>query len=183
MIALYFPSAFYASLHESLILMLNLLQSQIHVYSCEADHMPYKPRTYYIEQIYVIHFVFHYLNVNHSLAYTTPDSQWLYNHRPLLGNYRNRRTVFSMWSVPRPLLWNGAVKHASSLHNNRGAVLSAWPVMRSYLENNWGDPGCCQLRVQFCTGGCEEKNYLQGCGCEGKTLCVIFGVCNSVRLL
>jgi hypothetical protein len=29
-----------------------------------------------------------------------------------------------------------------------------------------------QLRVQFCRGGCEEKN-----------LCVIFGVCNSVKTL
>jgi hypothetical protein len=28
-----------------------------------------------------------------------------------------------------------------------------------------------QLRVQFCTGGWEEKNSLQECSCEEKTLC------------
>jgi hypothetical protein len=37
--------------------------------------------------------------------------------------------------------------------------------------------------VQFCMGGCEEQSQLQECGCEEKLLCVILGVCNSVRLL
>jgi hypothetical protein len=36
---------------------------------------------------------------------------------------------------------------------------------------------------QFCMGGCEEKSWLQESGCEEKNLCVILGVCNSVRLL
>jgi hypothetical protein len=37
--------------------------------------------------------------------------------------------------------------------------------------------------VQFCMGGYEENSYFQECGCEEEIFCVIFGVCNSVRLL
>jgi hypothetical protein len=69
MITLHFPRACYASLHVSLILMLNLLQSQIHAYSCRTDHMPYKPRIYYTEHICIIHVVFHYANVNPTVAH------------------------------------------------------------------------------------------------------------------
>jgi hypothetical protein len=29
-------------------------------------------------------------------------------------------------------------------------------VQSGYLEDNWGDPFSCQLRVAFCMGGCED---------------------------
>jgi hypothetical protein len=36
-------------------------------------------------------------------------------------------------------------------------VFSTWSVPRSYLEDNWGDPVSCQLRVEFLTGGCKDR--------------------------
>jgi hypothetical protein len=47
------------------------------------------------------------------------------------------------------------------------------------LEMIWKDA----TLSDFCMGGCEEKNYLQECDCEEKNLCVIFGLCNSLRVL
>jgi hypothetical protein len=49
-----------------------------------------------------------------NVAYRLVAKQWLYKQRPLLGNTRNiharnNRTVFTIWSAPRPLLWNSAV--------------------------------------------------------------------------
>jgi hypothetical protein len=50
-----------------------------------------------------------------TVAYRPAAKQWLGKQRPLLGNARNiqardnRRTVFSMWSAPLPLLCNSAV--------------------------------------------------------------------------
>jgi hypothetical protein len=44
-----------------------------------------------------------------------------------------RRTVFPMWSAPRPSLCIGAI----SIYHNKGAVFSASSVPRSYLEDNW----------------------------------------------
>jgi hypothetical protein len=75
------------------------------------------------------------------MAYRPIAEQRLCNERPLLRNARNiharnnRRTVFSMWSTPRPFICNGSVNR---LYNNRGDVFSAWSVPRSYLEDNWG---------------------------------------------
>jgi hypothetical protein len=68
-------------------------------------------------------------------------------------------------------------------YNNGNGGVSYVVRAENYLEDNFEDPVSCQLRVQFCTGGCEEKSQLQECSCEEKTLCVISGVCNSVRLL
>jgi hypothetical protein len=32
-------------------------------------------------------------------------------------------------------------------------------VQSGYKEDNWGNPVGCQLRVEFCMGGCEDKTW------------------------
>jgi hypothetical protein len=50
-------------------------------------------------------------------------------------------------------------KHASTTTNLRlEKVFSSRSVQSGYKENNWGDPMNCQLKVEFCTGGCEGRN-------------------------
>jgi hypothetical protein len=53
------------------------------------------------------------------------------------------------------------------------------------FDFDFDNPGSWVLSIerQFCTGGFEEKRYLEECGCGEKTLCVIFKVRNSVTLL
>jgi hypothetical protein len=36
-------------------------------------------------------------------------------------------------------------------------VFSVWSVLKICLQDNLGDPVSCQLRVQFCTGGFEDR--------------------------
>jgi hypothetical protein len=36
-------------------------------------------------------------------------------------------------------------------------VFSIQSMQRSYLEGNWGNPVSCQLKVEFCTEGCEDR--------------------------
>jgi hypothetical protein len=42
-------------------------------------------------------------------------------------------------------------------YNNGEEVFSMWSVLRCYLEDSWGDPVSCQLRIEFCMGVCEDK--------------------------
>jgi hypothetical protein len=58
--------------------------------------------------------------------------QGLGEKRPLLRNARNNRKA--MFSVVRAA--NVAMQQRCN-YNNKGAVLSAWSVQRSYLEDNW----------------------------------------------
>jgi hypothetical protein len=46
-------------------------------------------------------------------------------------------------------------------YNNENGMFSVWSVPRNYLEDNWSHPVSCQLRVKFCTRGCENRTWAQ----------------------
>jgi hypothetical protein len=39
------------------------------------------------------------------------------------------------------------------------SVFSTWPLLRDYKGNNWGDAVNCQLLVQFCAEGSENRTW------------------------
>jgi hypothetical protein len=91
----------------------------------------------------------------------------------------NGWTVLSMWSASWTLPWNGALN--TPLQQYRGCVF--------YVDRTDGiswrqfvDPGSCQLRIQFCMCGCHEESG-KSAAVKRRFLYVIFGVCNSVRIL
>jgi hypothetical protein len=74
------------------------------------------------------------------VAYRPAAKQWLGKQRPLLRNARNihahnnRATAFSMWSTPRPLIWNGPVN--TPLQKLWCCVFCV-VLSENYLEDNW----------------------------------------------
>jgi hypothetical protein len=48
-----------------------------------------------------------------------------------------------MWFAPLTVAMQRHDKHSSTILE---AVFSMWSVPSGYLEDNWGDPGSCQLR-------------------------------------
>jgi hypothetical protein len=87
--------------------------------------------------------------------------------------------VFSMYSAPRPLLVTD--KWTRSLA--RGTCFLWGPCRRtirgSRITEQAVQEGWVEVSILYGTLWSKE---LQECGCEGKTWCVILGVCNSVRL-
>jgi hypothetical protein len=61
----------------------------------------------------------------YTVAYRCDVNQWLCKQQPLLCKahnihaHDNRRTVFSMWSAPIPLLCNGAVNTSTTIQRLR----------------------------------------------------------------
>jgi hypothetical protein len=83
----------------------------------------------------------------------------LYRVQSLLCNRQINKGVIQPYSRQR------ISKHVPVATNTKTtmellleAVFYIPSVQCGYKEDNWGDAvSCCQLRVEFCTGGCEDK--------------------------